>query len=180
MFCRNCGTNFQGNQSFCTNCGAPAGNTGMQNNNVFNNAAPTFTLISAHNNLFKKYAQFKGRSRRSEFWKAMLAIFIVMLVFSIPYIFALTAALINGYSSGLADMMTGFGIIALSIYSLVILVPTWALTVRRLHDIGKSGWFALLSLIPYVGSIIIIIFAAMDSQPGPNQYGPNPKENIII
>ena len=77
-------------------------------------------------------------------------------------------------------MMTGFGIIALSIYSLVILVPTWALTVRRLHDIGKSGWFALLSLIPYVGSIIIIIFAAMDSQPGPNQYGPNPKENIII
>ena len=179
MFCRNCGTNLQGNPSFCANCGAPVGNAGMQKNNVIINTIPHFTLISAHNNLFKKYAQFNGRSRRSEFWKAMLAIFIVMLVFLIPLGIVVADAYANGYSSDFAYMITGFGIFALSIYSLIILVPTWALTVRRLHDIGKSGWFALLSLIPYVGSIIIIIFAAMDSQPGPNQYGPNPKENTI-
>lgn len=61
------------------------------------------------------------------------------------------------------------------LYSLAVLLPALAVTVRRLHDIGKSGWWILLSLIPIVGSIIVLVFTCLDSEPTDNQYGPNPK-----
>ena len=62
------------------------------------------------------------------------------------------------------------------LWSLAILLPGLAVAIRRLHDIGKSGWFVLLALIPIVGSIILIVFYVKDSEPGENKYGPNPKE----
>ncbi len=65
--------------------------------------------------------------------------------------------------------------IVMMIYLLVILIPSLALCVRRLHDTGKSGWFFFISFIPLVGAILLLVFLATDSQPGPNQYGPNPK-----
>ena len=62
------------------------------------------------------------------------------------------------------------------LWSLAVFIPSLAVSVRRLHDIGRSGWWLLLSLIPLVGAIILIIWYCTDSQPGANQYGPNPKE----
>ena len=62
------------------------------------------------------------------------------------------------------------------LWSLAMFIPGLAVSVRRLHDIGRSGWWLLLSLIPLVGAIILIIWYCTDSQPGANQYGSNPKE----
>jgi uncharacterized membrane protein YhaH (DUF805 family) len=63
----------------------------------------------------------------------------------------------------------------LALYILVSILPSLTVTVRRLHDTGKSGWMILLCLIPIVGIIIVLVFMVLDSDPGPNQYGPNPK-----
>jgi len=62
-----------------------------------------------------------------------------------------------------------------TLYSLAVLIPSIAVSVRRLHDINRSGWWLLIGLIPIIGAIILLIFAATDSQPGENQYGPNPR-----
>ena len=67
------------------------------------------------------------------------------------------------------------GIVTCSMGYVLLLVPTIAVTVRRLHDIGKSGWYSLITLIPIVGWIIIIIWLCQDSQPGANKWGANPK-----
>jgi len=61
------------------------------------------------------------------------------------------------------------------LFALASLIPGLACCVRRLHDIGKSGWWVLIGFIPLVG-LVLLVFTLMDSQPGPNQYGPNPKE----
>jgi uncharacterized membrane protein YhaH (DUF805 family) len=65
-----------------------------------------------------------------------------------------------------------------SIYSLAVLIPAFAVTVRRLHDIGKSGWWLLLLFIPLAGAVVIFIFMLLDSQPGTNKYGPRPKQSL--
>ncbi|HPH52880.1 MAG TPA: DUF805 domain-containing protein [Bacteroidales bacterium] len=112
----------------------------------------------------KQYADFGGRARRTEFW--------MFVLFNI--IFSVIASLIDraiGFKIGAIQM----GIIGL-IYSLAVLIPALAVSVRRLHDIGKSGWMILINLIPFIGWIWFIVLMVKDSQPGENQYGPNPKE----
>ena len=112
----------------------------------------------------KQYADFGGRARRTEFW--------MFVLFNI--IFSVVASLIDraiGFRIGAIQM----GIIGL-IYSLAVLIPGLAVSVRRLHDIGKSGWMVFINLIPLIGLIWFIVLTVKDSQPGENQYGPNPKE----
>lgn len=77
-----------------------------------------------------------------------------------------------GFIEGLVG---GPGILAM-IYFLVILLPTVGVSIRRLHDIGRSGWWLLICLVPIIGFIVLLIFTVQDSTPGDNQYGPNPKE----
>ena len=115
-------------------------------------------------NVFQNYANFSGRARRSEYWYFTLFIFLVSAVLS-----GLNAAVF-----GTDAQMTIFTIIQ-SLFSLATLIPSIAVTVRRLHDIGKSGWFYFLILIPVVGSIILLVWECKDSEPGTNVYGPNPK-----
>ena len=103
---------------------------------------------------FKKYADFTGRARRSEYWYFWLFTFIVSL--------ALTLLLGEG------NMIT-------DLFSLAMLIPFLAVGWRRMHDIGKSGAMIFLSLIPLVGTILIIVWCCQDSQPGANIYGENPK-----
>ncbi|MFA6174697.1 MAG: DUF805 domain-containing protein [Kiritimatiellales bacterium] len=100
--------------------------------------------------VLKKYAEFNGRAGREEFWMFVLINFIVSLILSI---------------------IRPLGLI----YGLAVLVPSLAVGARRLHDTGRSGWFQLLVLIPLIGPIVLIVFAAQDGQPGDNQYGSNPK-----
>ncbi len=108
--------------------------------------------------VLKKYAVFSGRARRQEYWMFVLFNFIISFVL--------------GFVEGLAG---GPGIIA-NIYALAVLIPSLAVSVRRLHDVGKSGWFLLISLIPIVGAIWLLVLVCSDSEAGENQYGSSPKQ----
>ena len=115
----------------------------------------------------KKYAEFQGRAQRKEYWMFTLFNFLAMVLLGI-----VGALLGGGGEGGLGDVLQG-------LYGLGVLVPGIAVTVRRLHDIGKSGWWGLVALIPLIGSLILIYFAVKDSQPETNEYGPNPKAASI-
>ena len=115
--------------------------------------------------VLKKYAVFHGRARRKEYWY-------FTLFFAIFYLgLEILASLIGDEAADVIPV----------IYVLAVALPAIAVSVRRLHDTDRSGWFVLLSLIPLVGTIILIVFCAQDSTPGENQYGPNPKdENAAV
>ncbi|MFC4036446.1 DUF805 domain-containing protein [Streptomyces polygonati] len=107
--------------------------------------------------VLKKYAVFSGRARRQEYWMyflfnciAIAVLFVIGLVIhtQIPYL----------------------------IYALGVILPSLGVSVRRLHDTGKSGWFILLGIIPLVGGIILLVFTCLEGDAGDNAYGPNPKQ----
>ena len=107
--------------------------------------------------VLKKYAEFNGRARRTEYWMFCLINFII------------------GFVLGFVEGIIGTGSVLLIIYSLAVMIPSIAVSIRRLHDTNRSGWWLLITLIPFIGGIILIIFTAQDSQAGDNQFGPNPK-----
>lgn len=90
-------------------------------------------------------------------------------------IIEIVLSILFGILGSIAGFFATLGNIIIGLFGLAIIVPTLALWMRRLHDTGKSGWWLLISLVPAVGSIVLLIFALLDSQPGDNQYGPNPK-----
>lgn len=106
------------------------------------------------------YCNFDGRASRSEFWWFALFSFIVSFVIGIVFAF----------NPKFLDIASG-------LFSLAMLLPSLGLSVRRLHDVGMSGWWILLSLIPLVGAIILLVWFCKDSVPYPNEYGPVP--NVI-
>jgi len=123
--------------------------------------------------VLKNYANFNGRARRSEYWFFVL----FNVIFSI-------GALLIDYLLGTRfdyDQVYGESYIHIHLgyinifYGLAMFIPGLAVLVRRLHDVGKSGWFAFICLIPLVGPIWILVLLFTDSKPGVNQYGPNPK-----
>jgi uncharacterized membrane protein YhaH (DUF805 family) len=113
---------------------------------------------------WKNYVNFQGRARRKAYWMFVLFNIIALVILS----------LIEG-ALGLSGQ-NGYGILT-GLYSLAIILPLIALAVRRLHDTGRSGWWILIGLVPLIGPIVLIVFYVTDSQPGTNQYGPNPKES---
>jgi len=121
--------------------------------------------------VLKNYATFSGRARRSEYWYFVL----FNLIFAVAAM-VLDKALGTNFSfeTAAGPMQLPYGYVYV-VYALFILLPSLAVLVRRLHDVGKSGWFVLISLIPIVGSIWILILVCTDSIPGKNQYGLNPK-----
>ena len=127
----------------------------------------SMTIKEAIISVFTNYATFSGRARRSEYWFFALFNSIVSSALSIlgRNIFG------DGSSVNLFTMLA-------SLYSLAVLLPGLAVTWRRLHDVGKSGANYFWVLLPIVGWIILIVYLCRDSQPGENQYGPNPKEPV--
>lgn len=113
--------------------------------------------------VLKKYAVFGGRARRKEYWYFFLFNALIGIVLAI--VDGVTGTLVPGAGIGLLG----------GLYSLAVFIPGFAVTVRRLHDTGKSGWWLLIFLVPLVGVIVFLVFMVKDSQPGENQYGPNPK-----
>lgn len=109
--------------------------------------------------VMKKYAVFSGRARRKEYW--MFFLFNVIISFAIGFVF--------GFIGGAIGIGTSLSTLINAIYSLVIFVPGIAVAVRRMHDIGRSGWWILF---PFVN----LVFLCLDSQPNENEYGRNPKE----
>ena len=118
--------------------------------------------------VLKKYAVFDGRARRMEYWMFILFNLIISVVLVI--IDSLIGTIIR---------QAGFGLLQ-GLYDLAVLIPSIAVTVRRLHDTGRTGWWILIGLIPVIGGIVLLIFMLLDSEPGENQYGPNPKTQEAI
>ncbi len=119
----------------------------------------------------KRYADFSGRSRRKEYWMFQLFLLIVF------FVLALLVGLLGGFSEGPSGLST----VAMAIFGiawLAIIVPGIAVTVRRFHDQDKSGWFVLLSFIPYIGGIIVLVFMFLEGTRGPNRFGPDPKQSV--
>lgn len=106
---------------------------------------------------WKKYAEFSGRARRQEFWMFVL--------------FNCLASVALGVVDGILGTNGGLG----GLYSLAVLIPSLAVSVRRLHDTDRSGWWILVNIIPLIGCIIYLVFLCSDSKPGENRFGANPK-----
>lgn len=198
-FCKTCGAQLHDNDAFCVVCGTTVEQanaadaptdfydteaTTVLNESKFNDKAEETTVLSdnspyQNNNpyqgdnnqveypniiekpsfkdsyikFWKNYTNFSGRARRSEYWYVVLANILISLVTIIPYVGQVVGAL----------------------YMIAILVPTLALMVRRLHDLGKDWYYIFLLLIPLVGQIIMLVWFCTDSQVGANEFGENPK-----
>ena len=119
----------------------------------------------------KRYAEFSGRSRRKEYWMFVL----LQMLILIPV--AILAILMGGPVEDPANPLGSTAIlIVLGVYFLVFFIPGLAVQVRRFHDQDKSGWFILLGFIPYVGSLILLVFMCLEGTRGPNRFGPDPKD----
>jgi len=126
------------------------------------------SFTAAIKSFWSNYAAFKGRARRSEYWYIQL--FLVLTNLAVA---AIDLILMNGdIDRFLAN--GGGGIVGL-VWILVTIVPALAVLVRRLHDTGKSGWWILIGLIPFVGTIVLFVFSVLDSDAGANRYGESPK-----
>lgn len=120
--------------------------------------------------VWQRYAEFSGRSRRVEYWMFTLVHGIIVLVLCIGVTgFGIMKQPVIGATSGMI----------LAAYALAALVPSLAVTVRRLHDIAKSGWWILLCIVPIIGGIIVLVMTVLDGTHGSNQYGPDPKEAAL-
>lgn len=118
--------------------------------------------------LTEKYATFRGRARRKEYWGYFLFWQIAMIVL-VGGGFALDAA-----ADRLGSDFPIVGATVFGVFMLATLLPSLAVSIRRIHDIGLSGWFYLLILVPYVGGLIILVFSLIPSQTWPNKWGPVP------
>lgn len=109
----------------------------------------------------RNYADFQGRARRKEYWMFTLLVTLATVL----------AVILGGAESSVGGLL-------LLVIVLGGLIPGLAVTVRRLHDLGLSGWLVLIGLLPYVGGLVLLILMLLDGKPGTNQYGPNPKESF--
>jgi uncharacterized membrane protein YhaH (DUF805 family) len=129
-------------------------------------------FIDAVKRGFKKYATFTGRASRSEYWWWTLFTFVIYLVLGlVTFAVGMATSRDGGRTPGLLAMPL---LILFTVFFLGILLPTLAVTVRRLHDGGYSGLVALLFLLPYLGGLIIMIFALLPSSPAGAKYDPIP------
>jgi len=123
-------------------------------------------------NVLDKYTIFTGRTSRKEYWMFIIFNFLISGI----------AILIDNLIG--TTIQTDYGVTLpygyiYMLYVLAVIIPSIAVSVRRLHDVGKSGWFMLLVLIPVIGSIWFIVFMLSNSNKGDNKYGANPKETYF-
>ncbi len=118
---------------------------------------------------WKRASDFSGRSRRSEYWMFMLIHVVIYLILFVAVEAAASAFVTPHFASLTVPLF-----LLCFIYGLAATIPGLAVSVRRLHDVGKSGWWMLLVFVPVLG-LLLIIFFAFDSEPGANQYGPDQK-----
>jgi uncharacterized membrane protein YhaH (DUF805 family) len=116
--------------------------------------------------VLRKYAEFNGRARRKEYWIYALVTLILCVV-----LYGVGVAAFFAGQRAVGGALIGLYVL----YALATFMPSLACAVRRLHDTNKSGWWILISLVPILGGLWLIVLLAIDSDPGVNQYGPNPK-----
>lgn len=116
----------------------------------------------------KQYIDFWGRARRKEYWMFTLWNVVITL-----FLAALAAI---GTEIGSDSFVSYIPMVLYLLYGLFILIPSFTVSVRRLHDIGKSGWWILIGLIPVIGSIILLVWYCTEGQRCENEWGPDPKD----
>jgi uncharacterized membrane protein YhaH (DUF805 family) len=118
----------------------------------------SMNFVKSFNICYEKYAEFSGRSIRSEYWYFTLYVFIFNIIL------------------GLLEFVIGPGFVILSVLLIMafIFIPSISVTVRRLHDTDRSGWWALLLIVPLIGFLVLLIFLCQRGTPGPNRFGPDP------
>lgn len=197
MFCTQCGVSAPGQSKFCSSCGAPITDIAPANeqiveiairqipaaNATFQPVTPGYSsqpytggsetysglpMGEAIKSVFSKYARFSGRATRSEYW--YFALFNLLITAGLLLLGSLLAN--GGGSMADTSLVAAF---LLFIWWAAIFIPTLAVTIRRLHDAGYSGWLYLLVLVPYVGGIVLFVFALLVSQPADNFWGKAPK-----
>lgn len=156
IFCRGCGKEIHESAAACPKCGV------VQN---IAHAKSSEKGLDFYWQFWRKGLTFSGRTRRRDFWLSQLANIGAVIPLAI-----LDAVFFNATN--------GVGILT-SLFSLAIIIPSLAISVRRLHDIGKSGLWVLLYLVPIAG-IIVMIFFCFDSQKGDNIYGADPKGRVLV
>ena len=119
------------------------------------------SFVDAVRSVLTQYAVFSGRSRRSEYWWYTLFAVVVSLVAS------------------QIDAALGSQVVSI-VLALALLLPGLGVSIRRLHDTGRSGWWLLIGLVPIVGVIVLIVFCVQDSQPMVNAHGPSPKHEPVV
>ena len=117
---------------------------------------PNAVVEAFRRTITEHYIDFQGRCARREFWYYVLAYFVCYIIL----------AIIQGIIG--TSLLTG-------LFSLALLLPGLGISVRRLHDIDRSGWWLLIGFIPFIGPIVLLVFFILDSQAVENTYGPNPK-----
>lgn len=135
----------------------------------------TVGFIGAMGNFFRKYTQFSGRASRSEFWWAQLGQLLIGMVLAViavvGVIFAVvTADPATGELAGGAVALILVAMTMAGLVGLAMLVPNIAVTVRRLHDTNRSGWFYFIRFVPMVGEIILLVLCAGESDPAGAAY----------
>lgn len=173
-FCSKCGKEIGGDDVFCGKCGKKLvkgddhTSAGGQTEELTHTEAnfepiggPTKYIVTC----IKKYVDGSGRARRAEYWYLQLFLFFGLIM---------TAFLDTTFFPAYVTANDGTGPLYIA-FVLVMLLPSIAVAVRRLHDTGRSGWHLLLGLIPLLGGIIVLIFFLTDSDKDNNKYGPNPK-----
>jgi uncharacterized membrane protein YhaH (DUF805 family) len=116
--------------------------------------------------VLKKYAVFEGRAGRNEYWFFIL--FNILISMVLAFIDRLTANV---------DPETGLGILS-GLYTMGVMIPGMAVSVRRLHDTGRSGWWLLITFVPVLGAIVFLYFMVLDSSTETNEYGPFERRNF--
>ena len=125
--------------------------------------------------VLKKYAVFNGRARRKEYW------YFVSINFIIYCVLMAIGTATGAYSQETSavptagtQMLSGL----IGVFTLVLFIPNLAVSVRRLHDTDRSGWWLLIGIVPFIGLVVLLIFMVLDSTPGTNRFGPYPKGAI--
>ncbi|MBC3811708.1 DUF805 domain-containing protein [Undibacterium aquatile] len=155
VFCRGCGKEIHETAATCPHCGAqqtapaPAAN-------IAGDEVQAFDWYVA---VLRNYAGFSGRARRKEYW--------FFLLFNILISTGLT--LVDGIT-GSINISSGMGFLG-GLYTLGTFIPAIAVTIRRLHDTNRSGWWMLIALIPLIGAIVLLVFLASEGQKTENRYG---------
>lgn len=125
-------------------------------------------MMDAVRLFFKRYTDFQGRSRRSEYWWPQL-------FFILVYIALIVVIGVASILGSVGQILAGIASLAYFVFALAVLIPSLAVVFRRLHDLDKSAWWILIGIIPLIGSLVLLYWFCQPGTAGSNQYGPDPK-----